>query len=311
LQTKGYCYLKRNKIEKGRPLYLEASTEILRFWTKTPKPGNFEGFLKNPQNRFPFQYSRLKQGAELMDLSKHLSKKDAIDLLELTYKASQCYNPDKFGPIVLELRNLIDFDHSFCAYGNPSEGAENAIDVLGCGGFLDTLLGDKIYENDPVALELFKTWQIQYWPDVYKKYPVKEIISLEKDMFGTNAGYSCGTRDFLGDYGAVFTFAGKKLKKSSRVEAVLEYTVPHLSETLIRLSRAPKESGARAAKLTKREVEVLKWTKEGKTSFETSVILSISERTVNFHVGNILKKLDAINRVQAVAAALEKGIIGW
>ena len=246
-----------------------------------------------------------------MDLYKHLSKKDAIDLLELTYKASQCYNPNNFGKVVLELRNFVDFDHSFCAYGNPAEGAEKAIDVLDCGGFLDILLGEKMHENDPVALELFKTWQIQYWPDVYKKYPVKEIISLEKDMFGTNAGYPGGTRDYLGDYGAVFTFAGKQLKKSSRVEAVLEYAVPHLSETLIRLSRAPKDPGASEAKLTKREIEVLKWVKEGKTSFETSVILSISERTVNFHVGNILKKLNVINRVQAVATALEMGIIGW
>ena len=92
-----------------------------------------------------------------MDLSEHLSKKDAIDLLELTYKASQCYNPDKFGQIVLELRNFIDFDHSFCAYGNLLEGAENAINVLGCGGFLDTLLADKIYENDPVAFEMSYT----------------------------------------------------------------------------------------------------------------------------------------------------------
>jgi LuxR family quorum sensing-dependent transcriptional regulator len=80
---------------------------------------------------------------------------------------------------------------------------------------------------------------------------------------------------------------------------------------LIRLSRAPKDPGADAAKLTKREAEILKWAKEGKTSFETSVILNISERTVNFHVGNILKKLNVINRVQAVATALERGIIGW
>ena len=64
-------------------------------------------------------------------------------------------------------------------------------------------------------------------------------------------------------------------------------------------------------RLSNRELEVLKWIKEGKTSYETSVILSISERTVNFHVGNIIRKLDVINRIQAVAKALEKGLIGW
>ncbi len=246
-----------------------------------------------------------------MDLSKHLSKKDAIDLLELTYKASQCYNPDKFAPIVLELRNFIDFDHSFCAYGNLLEGAENAIDVLDCAEFLNVILKDKMYESDPVATELFKTWEPQYWQDVYKKYPAKHIMSLERDVFDTNAGISCGARDFTPNYGAVFSFGGKRIKKLPRTDAVIKYAIPHLSETLIRLSRATKDPWANAVKLSKREIEILKWAKEGKTSFETSVILSISERTVNFHVGNILKKLNVINRVQAVAAALEKGIIGW
>ena len=63
--------------------------------------------------------------------------------------------------------------------------------------------------------------------------------------------------------------------------------------------------------MTNREVEVLKWLKEGKSSFEVSMILNISERTVNFHCNNIMRKLDAVNRVQAVAVALEKRIIDW
>jgi DNA-binding CsgD family transcriptional regulator len=56
--------------------------------------------------------------------------------------------------------------------------------------------------------------------------------------------------------------------------------------------------------LSKREIEVLSWLKEGKTSWEIARILRISERTVNFHVGNILKKLDANNRTHAVALAV-------
>ncbi|WP_447973005.1 LuxR family transcriptional regulator [Nitrospira sp. Kam-Ns4a] len=40
--------------------------------------------------------------------------------------------------------------------------------------------------------------------------------------------------------------------------------------------------------LTKREREVLEWMKEGKTNWEIGRILGISERTVRFHVGNIL-----------------------
>ena len=56
-------------------------------------------------------------------------------------------------------------------------------------------------------------------------------------------------------------------------------------------------------------MEVLGWLKEGKTSWEIAVLLQISERTVNFHVANIMKKMDAKNRTQAVAIALSKGLM--
>lgn len=61
------------------------------------------------------------------------------------------------------------------------------------------------------------------------------------------------------------------------------------------------------AKLTIREIEVLKWTADGKTSGEVSEIMHISERTVNFHVNNALVKLDATNKT---AAAVKAAILG-
>jgi DNA-binding CsgD family transcriptional regulator len=56
--------------------------------------------------------------------------------------------------------------------------------------------------------------------------------------------------------------------------------------------------------LSPREREVLKWLKLGKTSWDISVILRISERTVNYHVNNIMKKFDVTNRLQAVSEAV-------
>jgi len=61
--------------------------------------------------------------------------------------------------------------------------------------------------------------------------------------------------------------------------------------------------------LSKREIEVLTWSKRGKSSWEISAILNISERTVNFHVNNIMQKLNAVSRIQAVAVAIERGLI--
>jgi LuxR family quorum-sensing system transcriptional regulator SolR len=61
--------------------------------------------------------------------------------------------------------------------------------------------------------------------------------------------------------------------------------------------------------LSIREREVLQWVKEGKTNGEIARILSISERTVKFHVQNTLAKLHASNRGHAVVRALASGLI--
>jgi DNA-binding CsgD family transcriptional regulator len=62
-------------------------------------------------------------------------------------------------------------------------------------------------------------------------------------------------------------------------------------------------------RLSGREKEVLLWLKHGKSSWEISVILEISESTVNFHVKNAMRKLNSVSRTQAVAVALENGLI--
>jgi DNA-binding CsgD family transcriptional regulator len=61
--------------------------------------------------------------------------------------------------------------------------------------------------------------------------------------------------------------------------------------------------------LSAREKEVLNWLKHGKSSWDISVILDISESTANYHVYNIMRKLAAVNRPQAVAVAVRLGLI--
>ena len=61
--------------------------------------------------------------------------------------------------------------------------------------------------------------------------------------------------------------------------------------------------------LTPREIEVLNWLKDGKTSWEISKILNISERCTNFHADNIKCKLGTVNRTQGVAIAVGEILI--
>ena len=64
-----------------------------------------------------------------------------------------------------------------------------------------------------------------------------------------------------------------------------------------------------ADKVSSREVQVLSLISAGKRNKEIAAELSIAEDTVKMHVRNILSKLRASDRTEAVTIALRRGII--
>ncbi len=75
-----------------------------------------------------------------------------------------------------------------------------------------------------------------------------------------------------------------------------------------RISRDEARDQDRDA-LTKREGEVLQLVTEGATNRAVGAALFISESTVSFHMKNILGKLHARNRSEAVAYAIRSGLV--
>jgi LuxR family transcriptional regulator len=82
----------------------------------------------------------------------------------------------------------------------------------------------------------------------------------------------------------------------------LAWLVQAAQEGMARLHPAARSPVSPVA-LTAREVEVLRWTADGKTSGEVGMIMAISERTVNFHINNALEKLGAVNKTAGVIKA--------
>jgi two-component system NarL family response regulator len=77
-----------------------------------------------------------------------------------------------------------------------------------------------------------------------------------------------------------------------------------IAAQLVSAMRAP-----RATRLTARERDILRLVASGRTNKAIAAALNISERTVKFHVGEILARLGATNRAQAVDIARENGIL--
>lgn len=63
------------------------------------------------------------------------------------------------------------------------------------------------------------------------------------------------------------------------------------------------------SRLSKREVECLRWAAIGKTDLEISMIMSRSRATVRFHIHNASLKLNAVNRSQTLFKAAQLGYI--
>jgi len=69
------------------------------------------------------------------------------------------------------------------------------------------------------------------------------------------------------------------------------------------------ESWSRQIALNEREVQCLTWSARGKTSPEIGAILSLSKRTVNFHIENACRKLNVATRTEAVVKATSGRLI--
>ena len=77
----------------------------------------------------------------------------------------------------------------------------------------------------------------------------------------------------------------------------------------------PPEVAARLAEhmgeedLTTRELEVLRLIRDGYRNKQIADQLAIAETTVNFHIKNLVDKLQANDRTHAVTIALRRGLL--
>jgi DNA-binding NarL/FixJ family response regulator len=90
------------------------------------------------------------------------------------------------------------------------------------------------------------------------------------------------------------------------VHAGGSYLEPRVASKLMAEVMSPRRS---ATGLSERELEVLRLVAEGLPTKQIARNLSISERTVKFHVNSIFHKLGADNRAQAVALAAQRGLL--
>ncbi|HLC15619.1 MAG TPA: autoinducer binding domain-containing protein [Thermodesulfovibrionia bacterium] len=245
----------------------------------------------------------------MKDLENLLSKKDVVCLLELIHSSLSCSSEEELRKLIGRLKYLIPFKFTLCGLGKiNSDCTVNSYNILNISypsEWLELYVSQRFDKIDPIVKENCLNFRLQYWADTYTKHgSPKEFISHAEDV-GMRAGYTYGLRNFNGNEGSLFSFAGDSIEHHPRTEIILEYFIPHFHQALTRILHQHQTCST----LSLREKEVLKWLKEGKSTWEISVILYISQNTIKFHVRNIMQKLNAVKRSQAVAIAIEQGLI--
>ena len=250
-----------------------------------------------------------------MSLDKLITKNDALKLLEIVDGCLHCKTEDDFLKLMDIFQGLIQAECSNCGWVEIKSVLYD--EKVKASTFINRYPGEflKLYYNknyhkyDHVIQKYFKSFEIQNFNELYKN-DINEPNPL-RDLccdFGINEGYAYGVCDRDYYSATAFFLAGRHVENSKRAVEIIKYLIPHLSVTLMRLL-PPVLKNKKEIKLTPSETEVLKWIKEGKTTWEISLILNKSERGIKFHIGNILRKLNAMNRAHAVAIAMENKLI--
>lgn len=104
----------------------------------------------------------------------------------------------------------------------------------------------------------------------------------------------------------LMVFSGKRTPLARPELTELHFTALQLFECLEKTFVAVT---AGREKLSSREVECLRWAAAGKSSDEIAIILGISVYTVSSYFKSVTRKLQAVNRMQAIAIALRLRLI--
>ncbi len=135
-------------------------------------------------------------------------------------------------------------------------------------------------------------------------------IAAEAAKHGLAIGISAPVHGPGGQF-AIFCLSRFRLAGQSPAEAsgFVHLAAAHIHSTLWSLIGDPCGKEAVPVELKPVESACLTWSARGKTSREIGDILSISERTVYFHVGNAIEHLGARNRKHAIFLAIKAGLI--
>ncbi len=167
---------------------------------------------------------------------------------------------------------------------------------------------------DPVARECFSSRLPVQWSEAF----LLNTRSHEESLFMEDAwengicrGYTVPIHGPGGELGLMMVCSPESDREFTRLMDLHAYDlqiIAHHFHDAAQRALGKQTEASPPIPLISREVEILKWTVDGKTAWEIGQIVHISERTVNFHLRNVMAKFGVHNKTHAAAKAVNLGL---
>jgi DNA-binding CsgD family transcriptional regulator len=217
--------------------------------------------------------------------------------------------PEIFGVIERAAR-LLGFEH--CAYGvrTPAPFSNPRFVLLSNydAAWRERYLSANYLASDPTVRHGMRSLVPVVWSnELFHSTPQ---MWDEARSFGLRVGWAQSCFDGSGHVGMLSLARAHDALTPAELNAHEAYLRCLANVAHMAIADALREDrGDATPVLTAREAEVARWMADGKTSGEVGDILRVSEHTANFHLRNVIMKLQAANRTAAVARAIVLGLL--
>ncbi|MDP3738493.1 MAG: LuxR family transcriptional regulator [Hyphomonadaceae bacterium] len=154
------------------------------------------------------------------------------------------------------------------------------------------------------------------WTKFQAETPISDgqkVMFDEARSFGLQDGFYLPIHQPDGSMHGVSMMVPHKLEADSRLLSALHMLAIYYSIAANRLGLSPPEPPsppeASRSLLTPRQRQCLQWVRAGKSSWEIGEIMSLSEHTINEHLGEARRRLNVHTTTQAVIEAALRGLI--
>ncbi len=199
---------------------------------------------------------------------------------------------------------------------SPANAADGALYLTNLPvGWTERYIEERFQDDDPIIGECLSSRLPVTWTEKLRtkvrSTRARAVLAGGID-FGARRGFAVPIHGPGGELGLMSLYSDMSDIEFEKSVETNRYDLHMMSiyfHDAMQKKLAQQEEIPKPIPLTDREAEILQWTAIGKTAWEIGGILKISERTVNFHLQNLMGKLGVHNKTHAAAKAMSFGLI--